>query len=397
MSVRKRVRRDRGGQPYEIWLADYVDAGGVRRQKSFKRKADAQKYHDQARVDVRTGVHVADSATITIGEAAALWVQSCEARGLERTTIEAYEQHIALHIVPALGATKISAITAPSVRAFEDALRSGTAPFHKPRSPAMVKRIVRSLGSILADAQGRGLAMRNPVRDVRARVDRSQGRQRRKLAVGVEVPTPSEITSILAAAEGRWRPLLMTAALTGLRSSELRGLHWDDADLKRAELHVRRRADRYKEMGAPKTEAGERMIPLPGPLVAALKEWKLACPPGDLVFPTGKGTIELHQNIVNRGLMPACVRAGVVDGQGRAKYTGLHCLRHFFASWLINRREDGGLGLPAKVVQERLGHSSITVTLDTYGHLFPRGDDADELAKAAAALLGAADTRRDLR
>ena len=50
------------------------------------------------------------------------------------------------------------------------------------------------------------------------------------------------------------------------------------------------------------------------------------------------------------------------------------------ASWLINRKEDGGLGLPAKVVQERMGHSSIGVTMDTYGHLFPRGDDGAELA-----------------
>jgi integrase len=60
----------------------------------------------------------------------------------------------------------------------------------------------------------------------------------------------------------------------------------------------------------------------------------------------------------------------------------MHALRHFYASWCINRKVDGGLELPAKVVQERLGHSSITMTLDTYGHLFPRGDDADELAAA---------------
>lgn len=61
--------------------------------------------------------------------------------------------------------------------------------------------------------------------------------------------------------------------------------------------------------------------------------------------------------------------------------------RHFYASWLINRRENCGLGLPAKVAQERLGHSSITLTMDTYGHLFPRTDDAAELANAEASLL----------
>jgi len=114
------------------------------------------------------------------------------------------------------------------------------------------------------------------------------------------------------------------------------------------------------------------------------------------VFPNGDGTIEWHSNIISRGLIPCQIAAGVTvtgkDAEGkpvvRAKYTGLHALRHFYASWCINRDVDGGLGLPAKVVQERLGHSSIVVTLDTYGHLFPRGDDGAVLAEAEKALLG---------
>ncbi|WP_036282826.1 site-specific integrase [Methylocystis sp. ATCC 49242] len=393
MSVRKRTRRTRKGEEYEIWLADYTDAGGVRRQKSFKRKGDAVRWHESARVDVRAGVHVADSATITVREAARLWISSCEGRQLERTTVEAYEQHIQLHILPAMGTTRLSAITPPMVRAFEDAMRAGSAPFDKPRSPAMIKRIVRSLGSMLSDAQERGLLAKNVVRDVRARrhagIERqAEARQRGKIKVGVDVPTRDEIRAILTAAKGRWRPLLMTAIFAGLRSSELRGLHWGDVDLSRGEIHVRQRADRYKSIGAPKTVAGERVVPIPRALVNVLREWKVACPPGDLVFPTGKGTIELHQNIVNRGLKPVCVAAGVVTKEGRAKYTGLHSLRHFCASWMINRKEDGGLALPAKIVQERLGHSNISVTLDTYGHLFPQHDHADELAAAADLILG---------
>jgi len=74
----------------------------------------------------------------------------------------------------------------------------------------------------------------------------------------------------------------------------------------------------------------------------------------------------------------------MVDSQ----YPGVHAPRHFYASWCINRKADGGLEQPAKVVQHRLGHSSITVTLDTYGHLFPRGEDGAELAAAERALLG---------
>jgi integrase len=112
-----------------------------------------------------------------------------------------------------------------------------------------------------------------------------------------------------------------------------------------------------------------------------------------------------HANIVSRLWLPTQVAAGVtrqvLDADGApmrneegwlvvdAKYPGLHALRHFFASWCINRKADGGLGLPAKLVQGRLGHSSIAVTLDTYGHLFPAADDhAAELAAAADSLLG---------
>jgi integrase len=136
-----------------------------------------------------------------------------------------------------------------------------------------------------------------------------------------------------------------------------------------------------------------------------LREWKLVCPKSklDLVFPNSDGTIEWHSNIISRGLIPCQIAAGVavaardkagkpiVDNEGhpvmKAKYTGLHALRHFYASWSINREVDGGLGLPAKVVQERLGHSSIVVTLDTYGHLFPRGDDSAVLGQAEYALF----------
>ena len=78
------------------------------------------------------------------------------------------------------------------------------------------------------------------------------------------------------------------------------------------------------------------------------------------------------------------IAAGVVDGEGKPKY-GMHALRHFYASWCINRRADGGLELLAKTVQARLGHASIVMTLDVYGHLFPSHDDGTELAAAESA------------
>jgi integrase len=326
-----------------------------------------------------------------------------KAHSLERATTDTYRQYLAYHIEPFIGGMRLSRFTAPAARAFEDRLRD------EGRSPFMVRRVMRTLGSILADAQERGLIVRNVARELKAqrrgRDRKGQQRQRGKLKVGVDIPTPEEIRAILAHAEGRWRPLLITAILTGLRASELRGLRWQDVDLKVRVLHVRQRADRYNEIGPPKSEAGERTMPLSPLVVSALREWKPSCPAGDagLVFPSGAGKVESLGNIINRGLKPTQVMAGVVapllDAAGkpgrdpngkpmvRAKYTGMHSLRHFFASWCINRRADGGLELPAKLAQERLGHASIAMTLDTYGHLFPRGDDLAELEDAERALL----------
>jgi integrase len=210
---------------------------------------------------------------------------------------------------------------------------------------------------------------------------------------------PREIKAIVETVKGRWRPLIVTAIFTGLRASELRGLRWQDVDFGAKAIHVQQRADRFNAIGRPKSEAGERTVPMPPLVVNTLREWKLAYPKGTagLVFPNGIGKVEGLTNIMKRGFLPTQVAAGVSIATGqfddngapiiRGKYTGFHVLRHFFASWCINRKEEGGLGLPPKVVQERLGHSTITMTMDTYGHLFPRGDDASELAAAERALL----------
>ena len=260
-------------------------------------------------------------------------------------------------------------------------------------SPVMVRKVIGSLGAILADAQEQGSAAHNAVRDLRRNRRRGKERsaekcQKGKLKVGVDSPTPEEISAILGHAKGYWRPFLVTAIFTGLRASELRVLRWADINLKTNKLHVQQRADRFREIGRPKSEHGEREVPFGKFVANTLKEWKLACPKGelDLVFPTRQGNVADHANIVRDGLAKAQIAAGVVTKAGKPKYTGLHALRHFYASWCINRTKDGGLGLPPKNVQERLGHSSITITLDTYGHLF-KGDDAYEIDAAEQALL----------
>ena len=378
MSVRKRKWTTRSGEAKEAWVVDYNDQEGGRHIHTFARKKDADEYHATVKVDVRQGVHTAASKSITVAQAADDWIAYVELEGRERATIQGYRQHVDLHINPRLGRERLAKLTTPRINNFRDDLLAD-------KSRPLAKKVLTSLKSLLRDAQRRGNVAQNVARDVSIGIDK---RGKRKLKVGIDIPTREEIKRILEAASGRLRPLLVTAVFTGLRASELRGLRWEDVDLKLGELHVRQRADRYNAIGKPKSHSGERVIPL-GPLVInTLREWKLACPKGDhsLVFPTARGRIEHHKNLV-RALRPVVVAAGLTDLEGEPKYTGLHALRHFYASWCINRRDDGGLELPAKVVQERLGHASIVMTMDRYGHLFPRTDDGAELAAAERALL----------
>lgn len=410
MSVRKRIWTTPKGEQKSAWVVDYIDTKGVRRLKTFAKKKEADVFAATASVEVREGIHVADSASATVEVAGKFWIASAKADGLERATIMDYERHLRMHIVPFIGAVKVSALSISKIRALEDELQDAG------RSPAMIKKVLVSLGTLIADAQERGLVARNVVREVKRRrgsgEKRQEKRQKGRLKVGVDIPAREDVKAILGVLTGRWRPLILTAIFCGLRASELRGLRWPDVDLDKREIHVRQRADRYNDIGRPKSESSERTVPAPPMVINALKEWKLTCPKRDsgksdeagepimvldLVFPNGVGKVEQLNNILRRGLHPAWIAAGIavnngkVDKKGKPimapKYTGMHALRHFFASWCINRKEDGGLGLTPKMVQERMGHSTIALTMDRYSHLFPKDDDADELAAAERTFL----------
>jgi integrase len=378
MSVRKRVWTTWRGETKEAWIVDY-SVNGSRHIETFKRKKDADRREAEVAVNVGKGIHTPESKSITVAQAAEDWISYIQGEGRERSTVKQYYQHVRHHIVPRLGSEKLAKLTAPRINAFRDELI-------KSMSRAMAKKVLGSLKALLKDAERRGNVAQNVAADVSIT---THCRIKPKLQIGRDIPTKAEVQRIIeAAGPGRARALLTAAPLTGMRASELRGLRWSDVDFSRRQIHVRQRADRYRNIGHPKSAAGMRTVPIGDMLVNTLREWKLQCPKGpeNLVFPTGAGTIENHANIVNRILDPAQIAAGVVDREGRAKY-GMHALRHFYASWCINRKADGGLELPPKTVQSRLGHASIVMTLDIYGHLFPTNDDGTELALAERALF----------
>jgi integrase len=368
LSVRKRTWITAKGEAKEAWIVDCFDKDGVRHIQTFATKGEAEDHAAKTRINVKRGRHTAPSKSITVAEACDKWIKRVEADGRERSTIDQYRQHTRIHIVPRLGKVKLASLEAKAEGFREDLLASLSRP--------LARKVLTSFHQMLKSNKyshvAQGITISTSKRD------------KRKLEIGRDIPTTAEIRRMVdAATDTRARALVLLAAFTGLRASELRGLRWSDIDDKRGEVHVRQRADGYREIGDPKSEGSRRSVPLDlGTVGLALKEWKMACPKfeSNLVFPATNGR-PMHQKVFLH------ILRRVINGAGVRNKYGLHAFRHFFASWCINPKADGGRALPPKSVQALLGHSSIVMTLDVYGHLFPRNDDPAELAKSIRSVL----------
>lgn len=383
-AIRKRTWTSPSGEEKTAWLVDYRDGAGKRRFKQFARKKDADDWKTKTAYGVSIGIHTADSQSITVAAATELWIKTAELKDRERGTVEQYRTIARLHIIPLIGAEKLSKLSQPRIEMFRDELL-------ETRSKSMAGKSVRALARIIGEAQRRGLVAQNVASTVK--VTRST-RDKPK----VEIPTKDELRAMLEHA-GELKPLLMTAIFSGLRASELRGLRWQDIDLKKGLITVSQRADKYNDIGPPKSASGYRTIPISAALVSELKSWKLRCPNGKLglAFPSSVGGVQFYGHLLRRRFFPIQIAAGIcdpvmVDGKAKAsdggKATmqaryGFHALRHAAASAWIKQ------GVDLKRLTVWLGHSSVQMSVDVYGHLLtdPAGDAA--LIEAAhAELLG---------
>ena len=371
MSVRKRLTKHGEAR----WVVDYRDGGGIRRSKQFLVKTAATAFAAKTGVELATGVHTPDSASITVAEAAELWLIRATREELEPATVLYYREHVELHIVPFVGAVKLSRLSVPALSGFRDRLLDAG------RSNDMVRRVLTSLSGIVRTAMQRGLVAVNNVPQIeRTRRSRSERRP--------VMPSRDELKAILAAADDlHVRIPLLLALFAGLRGSEIRGLTWNNVDLKAGIIHVRQRADRWGHIGAPKSKAGNRDIPVGAMLLNALKAWRLRCPPSslELVFPTADGSVTQHVNLLRHIFWPIQVKAGVTivrHGETVGRFA-LHALRHAAAALWIEQ------GFNAKRIQTLMGHSSIAMTYDVYGYLLAadQQEERAELDTLAARLV----------
>jgi integrase len=363
-------------------VIEYRDADGKRHLKSFATKKEAVAEQEKIRGDVRDGTHVPASKSITVKEAAEEWIAAVgrgrKNRGpAEASTLRQCRYHVDRYIAPKLGRVKLAQLTRQRVMSFRDDLLGSI-------SRPLAKKVLGSLKGILSEAKDRQRVAINAASGITVGSG-ARGKQE------VEIPAIADIKAILikldeqAAASPtwlawrRWRAILATAIYTGMRASEVRGLPWEAVDLKHGKITVKQRADENGVIGEPKSQSGFRTINIPPQLVSILRAWKLESGGADLAFPTSRGKPESLANIYNRAWKPIQIAAGVADKIGRDKdgrpilkpRYNFHSLRHFHASMLIAD------GANPKDIQIEMGHASIQITFDLYGHKF-KDDEADK-------------------
>ena len=220
-SIRKRTWTDRCGEQHHAWLVDYRDSTGKRRAKQFARKKDAEAWATRTVYQVSQGTHTPDSVSITFRKAADQWIERARREGLEPTTVAAYDQHVRLHLNPLCGDVKLSQLSTPMVESYRDKLVDRL-------SRPMAIRVLRSLTSIIAEAQRRGQVAQNVALAVRVK---RQQRQRAKAVIPPKATLKALLAASRASEDRQAPPLVMLGIFAGLRASELRGLSWRQLDL----------------------------------------------------------------------------------------------------------------------------------------------------------------------
>lgn len=327
----------------------------------------------------------ATADVLTVAEYVSVWVRdSLPHQGLAASTQEMYASVAKSAVIPALGGVKLTSFTPPLAEEWLRRLdtlktrdrrpkptKKNPEPKPIPGHPlaASSKRIAFNvLVKALDTAQRDGLIEDNPLRQVKRP---TPGKPQ------VPVVEPDQAEKALEAAEGkRLGTLLWFVTWTGARLGEALALRWDDVDLKRGTATIRAGA-----VGSDRTKTGPiRSVTLIPEVVDRLKVWKrqqnkdrMQCGSGwanteGYVFVTGSGhPMDAHN--VRRDLKAILVAADLPSKRP------WHSLRHGLAKRLLEQ------GMPLQVVSAMLGHSSIRVTADTYGHVNPAVDQ-DTLVKA---------------
>jgi integrase len=335
--------------------------------KTFATLAEAKAWRSEAQVALRRGTMRAGSSGM-LREVAEAWLEGVKSGAIRNrsgyaykpSAIRGYEMALVARVLPALGGLRLSAIRRVDVQDFADRLCAAGL------DPSTVRNTLMPLRAIFRRAVARGEVAVNPTSGLE--LPAMEGARDR-------IASPAEAVALLAALPERDRAIWATAMYAGLRRGELLALRWEDVDLAGGVIHVERSWDAKEGAVGPKSRAGWRTVPIPAVLRDYLVEHKLRSGRHvGLVFGTSYAQPFTPSNVRKRA-NAAWVRAGLEP-------IGLHECRHTFASLMI------AAGVNAKALSAYMGHSSVTITLDRYGHLMP-GSESEAAERLDAYLARA--------
>lgn len=354
---------------------DPITGKRIRKQRSVKgTRRDAEKVLRQLEYEADTGRLAMAPDTLTLAGYLESWLKEIRTRTRTRTH-EEYQAQLENRVIPALGQVRLSQLRPQHLQQLYSNIMSGPRLDGKPGNPGprTVQLIHRILHKALADALRLRLISVNPADAVVP--PRPEKRE-------MDTLTAEETARLLDAAAGQpYEAAFYLALFTGMRQGEILGLRWRDVDWENSVLMVRQVVARTRgglKIEAPKTEKSRRSIPVGGVVLSALRrqrarqaEERLAAGENwvdnDLVFP-GRNGNPMHPSVLYRRFQQILKAAGL-------PHIRFHDSRHTHATLLLQQ------GVHPKIVQERLGHASITLTMDTYSHVIP------SLQREAAAAL----------
>ena len=343
------------------WDVRYRDPDQRHRTRTFLRKADAQKFANVVEADITRGEWLDPQlGRETFDDWANRWIPTIA--GLTPKTRESYESILRRHLLPRFESTPVNRIDHPTVVALMAELTSTGAGAGTVRNVRDVLRLILEL------ARRSGAIKVNPVEGAKA--PKKPPAEMVFLTATQIMTLAEEVTNppIRRGGGSHRRPsyperglLVRFAGFTGLRSGEVVALRTGSVDLLQGRAQVAASAtEAYGKLqfGPPKTYQ-RRAVPIPQALIAELTAHLAGKAGSEFVFTSSRGGPLRHSNFYARHFKPAVLRAGLPEE------TRFHDLRHSYAALLIAE------GAHPRAIMERLGHSTIQVTLGTYGHVFP--------------------------
>jgi integrase len=334
------------------WRARYRDPSGRERSKTFPRRSDAERFLTTIEHSKLVGGYIDPGAgRVTFERFSARWLES---QTFDASTHEALESRLRVHLLPAFGDLELRSIRPSTIQSW---LR-GTQDRCAPRSTRV---LLANLSAILRAAVEDDLIPRNPCasRAVRAPA----------VAPSRVIPWPAEqVAAVIASHPERWRAAPVVAAGCGLRQGEVFGLRVEDVDFLGRQLHVRQQVKllRGQPTLAPPKGRKTRDVPLPDAVAMALAERLRQFPAVDGLVFTSREHKLVNRTYFNRHVWKAALATA---GVAPTRENGMHALRHFYASALLEA------GTSIRAVADYLGHQDPGFTLRTYTHLMPSSED----------------------